>query len=238
MTKHEESFLNMLVEVITLLENYPEILAENPAIKEVLDVLIELRNGIIAKGGTLKEDTKGNTAAKHNVLDQLSFEALVLAGAIYSYAVRTKDTALATSFDYGERHFTHERIDEIPLEAKNILDKAIELGNKLEPYGIHAIDVENLTNSLAEVDVKSKIKIEGTQEKGSARSLLFEDFKKVDKEIELLEKLTIRYKKSNPEFHAKLSIAKTVKSKATGSRKKGADAGTDKTENKGTQSPS
>ena len=220
MNKREESKLEMVKDVQTLLGENESIISKNAPLTALKEELVVINDELLEKEGVLKVNPKAKTENKHAKEDDLIYEAVVMAGAIYAYAETAKNTDLQVQMDIEENDFRRMRDADIPVTVDLILKKAAEYSRVLGPYGI----VED-TRVMLKAKLDSYLITAGQQgagkvDKGSARDLITSYFARIDVILTVMDKLMKGYEKSNYEFYSKYCIARIIRDKPSGTRNK------------------
>lgn len=179
---------------------------------------IELNEKIINQG------TKGKVDSKNTAQEQVIRTGLILAGAIYAYAVDKNDYELMTFSDLNSKSFSKLRDSEVPITVDNIIDKAEELGDLLIPFGISVEKKTAARQLLNEYTEKYADLNTGKTSKKTANANVAMLLEKADKKLKVLDKLMLNVKESNAELYSKYNAARVIIDKA-GSHKIAAPAG-------------
>ena len=102
--------------------SFPAVAASFSDIKMICKE-IELNEKIINQG------TKGKVESKNTAQEEIIKTGLILAGAIYAYAVEKNDAELMTFSDLSTKSFLKLRESEVPIKVDSIIDKTEELGD-------------------------------------------------------------------------------------------------------------
>ena len=216
MNKREESKLTAYMDIIEVIDNPGDGTGNEipTGLNNVKNNLVSVCSEINEQEVLLKNSALGKTRAKDESMEDLIDEAIVTAGVIYAYAVGQGDIELETFANVSERELQKVRETEIPIKVKAILDKADEVGESLETFGITQTERDNLRNKLADFNKKAADQNLGITNKTAARDALDSLFDKADKTVDILEKLMKRFENTQPEFYNRFLAAKNIKNKA------------------------
>ncbi|MCX6151726.1 MAG: hypothetical protein NTX22_14480 [Ignavibacteriales bacterium] len=210
MNKHERNKLEMLGVVWKFGESVKESFTGVPAIINGFADIEMIHKEIGLNDNVVKEGTKGKVISKDISQDEIISTGLVFAGAIYGYAADKNDAELITFADINSKTFLKQRDSEIPLFVEKILDKAVELGNGLIPYGITEEKRTAAKEKLDDYLEKFGSVSIGKGTKKSAKETIVNLLDKADKKIKVLDKLMISFKESNPELYSKYTAARVI----------------------------
>jgi hypothetical protein len=179
---------------------------------------IELNEKIVNQG------TKGKVGSKNTAQEEIIKNGLIIAGAIYAYAVEKNDIELMNFSDLSTRSFARLRDSEIPIKIDDILSKAEELGDLLTQFGATAakrtaakLVLDNYTDKFAELN-------SGKVSKKTANETINLLFDKADKKLKVLDKLMLGVQESNAELYTKYDNARVIIDKAASRKTAVADS--------------
>ncbi len=215
MNKREESKVETYKNITGVIETPDEGVTLTPAMITAKDELKIYVTRITEKEGKLKSSTVGKTEAKDSSLVKLIKHTVVVAGSIYAYAVKNEIVELQLFADLSENMLRKNRQTDIPVRAKNILLKALELGTKLSEYGTTIVETDELAEDLTEFETKDESQNEGVNTRTEARKDLDFLFSQADKRVKVIQRLMSKFQDSYPEYFNRFEAARNIRNKSS-----------------------
>ncbi len=218
MNKHEASVHATITRLRAFAEQNQTKIDSIAALKNAFVELFEVGEEIEKKTGNQNANIKGMTKEKKELKKDLAQETVVMAGAIYNYALITKNIPLATEMDM-ETYQILRLNDEIivPIISK-VYDFAKENVVVLKTYGINEVKLTDYKTMLDLFSDKKQQPKAGISQKHSQTSAIELLTKKAVQNIDhKLNKLMLQFQKTDTEMY--VHYLSSCKIEKTGSKK-------------------
>jgi len=218
MNKHETSVQAVIMRLKTFATIHQDKIKIIKALPKAFEELFVIGDNIEKKIGSQKANIKGMTKEKKEIKKQLAEETVIIAGALYNYALKEGNIPLSTEMDISPSQITKLK-DEIILPfVTKIYVSAKENLVKLDDYGIdqNKLDVyQLLITSFNNKKQSPKTGISVKHSQTAALDKLTKSAKKIiDKK---LDKMMLQFKKTDTEMYD--YYISTSKIEKTGSKK-------------------
>lgn len=144
MKDYQNAVLKMIDEIIKFFDDNPDLL-KNPVVKKHYDALKALYKDLSANKVIQETDIKGLFTRKKEVKDELAIDNYRLTGSVRSFATDNDNDLLYKEIDTSTSVMKNMADEDLLSYTQLIIDKITENQKELEPYGITAEDLVNLT---------------------------------------------------------------------------------------------
>ena len=149
MNDYQNALLKMIDEIIQFFNNKPDLL-KNPVIKKHVDELKALYKDLLAYKVIQETDIKGSFKRKKEVKDELAIDNYRYTGSLRSFATDNNNDLLYKEIDTSKAIMRHMPDEDLLSYTQLVINKMTEYQKELEPYGIKAEDLVNLTALYSE----------------------------------------------------------------------------------------
>lgn len=161
--------------------------------------------------GQTQETKNGFAKSRTTALNNLGDAAHEIAGAVHAFAVETGDETLAARVNFSRTAITAGRDSSVLSRCREIQTAASQNLAALTDYPITATDVNGLkkkADAFEKLQVKPR---QGTAVSKAATSQLPGLFRKATTLLNgRLDRLMVRFKKSNPDFYNEYQTARAI----------------------------
>lgn len=217
MRKSQSSTLNALLQVQTLFQANPTLIATPVALEEASEELSEL---IVALNENVKLQaaSTGATQSKQDAQIAVGNLAFEIAGAIFSFAQKSGDTTLAGRVSFSRSAITQGSSNAVSARIQGIIDTATETIASLGDHGITQAKVNTLKQRLKSYDALRVLPRQTTAAATAATRQLERLFPKATQLLEdRIDRLMWQFRESEPEFYDKYQVARSIVSAPTSS---------------------
>jgi hypothetical protein len=144
MNDYQNALLKMIDEIIKFFDDNPDLL-KNPVLKKHYDELKAQKKDLLANKIVQETDIKGLFTRKKEVKNELAIENFQLTGSLRSFATDNNNDLLYKEIDKSKTDIKRLIDEDVLSYTQLVVSKIIEYQKDLEPYGIKAEDLVNLT---------------------------------------------------------------------------------------------
>jgi hypothetical protein len=218
MDKREESVLSTITRLRTTVSQNQTSVNSIPALRDGFEELFLIGDDLTLKVGLQNANIKGFTKEKKEVKLLLTEETMIVAGAVYNYALKVENTALATEMNItasGVFKLKDEII--VPIVTK-VYDAAKLYLTDLADFGMNQAKLNAYKAIIDDFAAKRQIPKAEISVKHSQTAAIDNLCEKAKFILdEKLDKLMLQLKKSDPEFYDTYLSARKIEK--TGSKK-------------------
>jgi hypothetical protein len=198
-------------------ESWMSVLVIGEVVTEYKGILGQIRTTSADRSVT----TTGLTKTKSEKRAWMIEKTVELASLGFVYAERQKDQTLKAMFNYTKSDLVNLADNAVVDQCTAIYNQLNKLSPSLSPYGITATDLEEWHASICSFKntIGEKGSTKGTRSANTQRqNMLFKQANSLLKNQ--LDKLMVRYKKTNPDFYNAYVSARVVADLGGGKTKK------------------
>jgi uncharacterized protein (UPF0335 family) len=212
MNNRQESKLDMLQRVLTILSNNVQIYAH---VKRIVDLVAKLNSVLVSIRETAQQQAKitieGYSAEKQKVFEDVISYSIKIANAMYVLAFDKNDKVLLSNMSINKSMFYHVHANDVFTLATNIITEAKKHVSELKDYGIE----ENDFILLEEAVSTYKNYINRPQIVREEHALYTKNLKELFSEADSilydqLDKLIVLFKTSSPNFYFSYKAARNI----------------------------
>jgi hypothetical protein len=222
MTDRQNSKLNMFQDLFNTCQKYAHLYAGMPAFANAIRLLEKAIAAIRQKAQEHSGDVvHGATMEKDAAIDILIQQTMEIANSLYAFAFSNSKHDLLSKTSINKSMLYKKPGNELLTFTRNISAEAATYSVELQNYGIDAATLttfNNTVNTFESVITKPRETIdERKTHTGSLKQL----FAEADSIVyDLLDKLVVRFKVSEPEFYNLYKISRNIINTAKRSRGK------------------
>lgn len=153
----------------------------------------------------------GKTKSKNILREQVTEQALAVAGAVYSFAKKSGNVSLLESTDQNKSKLDRFRDTVLVIELNFIKDKALENSQAMEGYGFTAQKLSEFADNINAYANAVGAKAAGGAAKSGASKSLVTLFKDASDILDSIDRLMEIYRGSDEEFYQGYKSARVVK---------------------------
>lgn len=198
---------------ITIVNTLQALAAKHSELKTKIELIIQADTVVISPN-------KGKTAAKNSVKSEAIELCITAVGALFSYASDKQNVQLKEESDISGWKLKQLRDIQLPIKIQAIITLMTPYINELKNYGFTNADLENLTNKLNELQAKHDAKNLGIGSKSAARKTLDKLFIETNELLEVIDRLMLKFKKSEVDFYNRYMSARNVEDLGGGHKEK------------------
>lgn len=211
MIKNQKNRYTMYEAVTAYLENNSSKYSDNA---EFTDHFSSYRAAVTEIALTEDQRSKavtGKTKSKNILREQVTEQALAVAGAVYSFAKKSGNVSLLESTDQNKSKLDRFRDTVLVIELNFIKDKALENSQAMEGYGFTAQKLSEFADNINAYANAVGAKAAGGAAKSGASKSLVTLFKDASDILDSIDRLMEIYRGSDEEFYQGYKSARVVK---------------------------
>lgn len=202
MTDRQEAKLNMFQEVLNTCRNYNQVYAGIPvfvqAVRELEDCISEIR---LEAQRQAASKSKGVTAGKNIVLDELNRTCIKVAKLLYVYAFRTKNHELLPKVSINKKMLYQTHENDVITIATNVANEASTHAGELVDYGLDDKDLTELRDAIDQFKLLHRTPQQVIGKRKLHTQSLKQLFADADSVLyDQLDNLINKFRDSNPDF--------------------------------------
>lgn len=136
MTSREQARLNMYQTIVNVCDAHPKAIESHPAFAQHFQVFKQITEHITELSNQETADENTTRSQRKRLRASLIADALSFGGAIYTFAIESRNNGLRDSFDYSESRFLRFKDADLVVELRTIYDTVAKYVLQLPNYGI------------------------------------------------------------------------------------------------------
>jgi hypothetical protein len=211
MDAHKSNKLTMYRSSLALLKSPEAPIGGIPALPGKLTALTNKVAEITALSATQSQPTKGAVTNRDQLIEDTAHAALVIAGAVLSYADEKKLPELAAKVRIKRSDFTQGRKEAAIQLAQQVHEAATVVVGDLADYGVNGAALTDLQSRIATTTEALSRPRSTVTAKKAATGQLPVAFKEADALLEnQIDPLLVPLRKTHPEFYAEYKAARII----------------------------
>lgn len=153
----------------------------------------------------------GKTINKNILRDQVTIQALAVAGAVYAFAKKSGNVTLMESADQTKSKLKRFRDNGLVIELNSLKDKAVNISSDLERYGIAADKISQFTDNISAYSSAIGAKAAGGALRSGASKSMTTLFNEAGNILDSIDKMMDIYRVNEEAFYLGYQSARVVK---------------------------
>ena len=210
MNDYQNALLKMIDEIIKFFDDNPDLL-KNPVLKKHYEELVAQKKDLLANKLVQETDIKGLFTRKKEVKNELAIEIFQLTGSLRSFATDNNNDLLYKEIDKSKTDIKRLIDEDVLSYTQLVISKMTEYQKDLEPYGIKAEDLVNLT---AMHDLYHELMLLPAQKRKEVK-VATANIKQIIKDIltllrESIDNDMLQYQDDKPELYKKYDVLREI----------------------------
>jgi len=210
MNDYQNALLKMIDEIIKFFNDNPDLL-KNPVLKRHYEELVAQKKDLLANKLVQETDIKGLFTRKKEVKNELAIEIFQLTGSLRSFATDNNNDLLYKEIDKSKTDIKRLIDEDVLSYTQLVISKMTEYQKDLEPYGIKAEDLVNLT---AMHDLYHELMLLPAQKRKEVK-IATANIKQIIKDIltllrESIDNDMLQFQDDKPELYKKYEVLREI----------------------------